>query len=128
MEQAYFIYENYHYLVALYGYYKVISTGYDNYEKGKRLYRFCNGTYKWFFPDKITNGWEEVKINNVDEIKIEENKDWIEVIPIKRLRRTNSEPKLNVDKQVYQRGSLTPSYKPRTSDCLKEDVFRLDSI
>ena len=105
MDNALFLYENYHYLVALYGYYKIISTGYDNYQHGKRIYDVCSGTYKWIFTKPIND--------NMKNIQIIDNKDWVEI-------------KKQSDKDPCQKDSMPPSHTSHTSVPQDPYVFRPD--
>lgn len=45
MEGAYFIYKNYHYLIAAYGYYQAASGAYKTYKCSKKIYDKCNDVY-----------------------------------------------------------------------------------
>lgn len=75
MEQLFFILENYHYVVALYGYYKVASITYDNIEKGYKLYNFCSNVLTKT-PSKNEKQPEE---EYVTKFKINDKDEWAEI-------------------------------------------------
>ena len=96
MENVYFLYNNYHYIMAAYGYYKVASNGYDNVEKGVKFYNFCSGTYYYAFPNKIKQDWEEIEIKKkylepIEEINIieEDDNEWINITTEKKEEEQN---------------------------------------
>jgi hypothetical protein len=82
MESAYFLYNNYPYILAAYGYYKVVNTSYKNVQKGIKMYDIISGTYIYIFPPKIPNNWVSIDKSTTKDIKlIEPEKD---IILIKR--------------------------------------------
>lgn len=73
MENVFFIFDNYHYAVVAYGYYKFASAGYEQVDRFLRMYNFCNKVYRWTtgnnksVQDKIDiNDEEWIKLNNND--------------------------------------------------------------
>lgn len=73
MEGAYFLYNNYHYMIAAYGYYKVVNTSYTNVQNGVQLYEISSGIFRYLFPPKIKNNWIEL------DKEIRENTQLIDV-------------------------------------------------
>lgn len=63
MESIYFLYNNYPYIIAAYGYYKCVNSSINNINQG---FKIINFTKNIFYPPKIKNNWieiEEVKEN-----------------------------------------------------------------
>lgn len=73
MEGAYFLYNNYPYMIAAYGYYKMANTGYTNVQNGIQIYEISSSVYRYFFPHRIKNNWIEL------DKEIRENTQLIDV-------------------------------------------------
>lgn len=68
MDGIVFIYENYPYIIALYGYYKAANTGYNTYQNGVKIYKTANGIYKWINK-------KNTKIQMIETIDISDTED-----------------------------------------------------
>ena len=78
MESVYFLYNNYPYLIAAYGYYKIANTGYQNVQTSLQIYNTAHGTYNYLFPKKIKDNWISLgKEMNDSVIILEPDKEFI---------------------------------------------------
>lgn len=113
MEALFFLYENYPWIIAGYGYYRT----YKSINNGITVYNTVINLKNWAFPPRIKNNWihiegevkESTQIIDLDKhtILIERNEgDWEIIENIKQM--------LNND--LHRKGSFHPSHKNHTFD------------
>ncbi len=86
MESAYFLYNNYPYILAAYGYYKVINNSYDNVKFGVRVYDSVSRTWKTMFPKPLRKDWVSIGNENFQIINptkktviIDDDEDYVKI-------------------------------------------------
>lgn len=133
MEGAYFLYNNYPYMIAAYGYYKMANTSYNNVQNGIQFYEMSSKVYRYFFPRKIKNNWieleKEIRENtqlidvDKDTLLIEQTEDdWDIIEAVKK----ETFPKISSCKADYQKDSTPPSHTSHTSDPHKASSLHKD--
>lgn len=71
MESIYFLYNNYPYIIAAYGYYKCVNSSLNNINQGIQI---INIAKRIIYPPKIKNNWIEVDIQeNTQIIDLDKN-------------------------------------------------------
>ena len=101
MDNIYFLYNNYHYIIAIYSYYKLLSSSYNTYNQGLQLYHWI---HPWIFTE-IPKENQPI----TEWININENEDINEDI-------NENETKSLYHTDFYQTNSSNPPHTFHTSD------------
>lgn len=105
MESIVFLYNNYPYIIAAYGYYKCVNTSFNNINQGIQIIQFTKNT---FFPPKIKNNWIEI------QQEIQENTQIID-LDKNTVLVNHSEGDWEIIYH-YQKHSQNPSHTSHTSE------------